>query len=271
MAAAVPVPPTPPEEVTAPAADVNRLCGLVREIRAEAQNLQTSLDGLKEKNALTDPLARPIVFAAFEDNRALFDYNRAQIEGRFRQLRGVLDRNSEILDHFGDHITDMENQWQRVVADWPDAKQKLDEVLLRLTRANEHLDRLVYAAGLLTIPRRLNEHLAQLAVGQSLDFHDAFLDEMPKPEHRARLLNFIERHPKLINGVVDAAHGQVYRAAEGARRYASFWLMAAAPADAGVTGVCLYPSSRLVSGRGSARHARPVPQPAGRLRRNRSG
>lgn len=44
------------------------------------------------------------------------------------------------------------------------------------------------------------------------------MDELPKKEHRDKILDFLRRHPKLVNGLIDPASGQIFRVAANERR-----------------------------------------------------
>jgi hypothetical protein len=65
-------------------------------------------------------------------------------------------------------------------------------------------------AARLTIPARLNDHLATLRPGRSIDFHATFLDELPDERLRTDLLEFLRDRPREVRGIIDAATGRVY-------------------------------------------------------------
>jgi hypothetical protein len=202
------------------------LQGLLRDVRAEAQNLDSLLIEIQAKAALIDREVRSQeVAAALEYGAPIFDANRAKIEQRLLEVRSVLDQNAHLYDTAGDEIAHIENFWERATHGWPQVGAPLDEVLQRAATADGWLNDLIYHTGLVTIPPRVNQHLALLSVGQPLDFHDAFRDELPKDEHRAALLRYIQAHPGSIYGVVDVERGLIYHASPHQRRRLASYLL----------------------------------------------
>jgi hypothetical protein len=117
----------------------------------------------------------------------------------------------------------MENLWQRTVSTLPGlrpASGQIDETHIRggLERSEGLLNELIWHAALVTIPSRLEQHLRSLRVGGRLRFDEAFADELPRPEDRHRLLEYLHAHPATINGVIDVEQGIVYRSAARRRR-----------------------------------------------------
>ena len=215
----VPLQPSPMDErIAVPLSSQNArdddqkyFLGLVRDIRAEAQNLQESLSIIKKKSELTDKQVRALELrASLEESNKIFDYNRNQINERFTSIRSLLDRNSQLYDWAGDEITQLENYWERACLGWTALQVKdtpfdEDKVLNEINRIDKFLDRLIFHSGLLTIPSRVNLHMRHLRIGQPLDFHDAFKDEMPAREDRVKILRYLKSHPDSVTeGIVNA-------------------------------------------------------------------
>lgn len=96
---------------------------------------------------------------------------------------------------------------------WLTGSEAVEVLTERIEAVYQELDRIVYAAELQSVPDRVNLNLEALRIGQALDFHAAFVDELPKKEHRDKILDFLGRHPKLVNGLIDPASGQIFRVA----------------------------------------------------------
>jgi hypothetical protein len=234
---------------TATEAGYAQMLGLLREVRAEIQNLRRILMDIKHKAELTDAGTRTReILITLRSNQPLYDRNTAQIGARLGELRSLLRAQPSLYDRYGDEITHIENHWERAAHHWPqveslpepaeasageeeeaapDVVLTAEEVVRQAGRAASSLDRLIYHAGLLTIPGRLNQHLEQLRIGQKLDFHATFADEVPDQEARQQILHYLGARPMAIhNGIIDAEKGVVFRASPSpGRRKLSYVLI----------------------------------------------
>lgn len=204
------------------------LMGLVRDIREEAQNIERSVLEIKEKGALDDASARAQeVTASLVRANRIFAANEPVIQKLFVDLRVLLRSEPNLYDECGDEITEIENHWERICNSWPSTDLTIIEILARVARVESHMGELEYHCGLVTIPRRVDKHLETVRTGQTLDFHDAFKDELPKLEDRVKLLRYLCAHPASVTGIVDVAKGLIYRASPRAwRRRLSFLIIA---------------------------------------------
>lgn len=245
----------PPTAASAPIASATeagyaQMLGLLREVRAEVQNLRRNLTDLKEKAELADTGTRTReIVTALQSNQPLYDRNTAQIAARLGELRSLLRAQPMLYDRYGDEITHIENHWERATHHWPQAGDlpeaavtpagegeedgpevalAAEDAVRRAGRAASSLDRLIYHAGLLTIPGRLNQHLEQLRIGQKLNFHATFADEVPDEEARQQILQYLGARPMAIHsGIIDAEKGVVFRASSNpGRRKLSYVLIA---------------------------------------------
>lgn len=200
------------------------LMGLVRDIREEAQNIERSVVEVKEKGSLADTTARAQeVTASLVLANRIFAANEHVIRKLFDDLRVLLRSEPRLYDECGDEITEIENHWERICNNWPSTDLTTIEILARLARVESHIGQLEYLCGLVTIPRRVDQHLGTVRTGQTLDFHDAFKDELPRLEDRVKLLRYLYAHPAAIAGIVDVPKGLIYRASAKAwRRRLSF-------------------------------------------------
>lgn len=225
--------------------------GLLRDIRAEVQNLQRILTEIlaREDMADTDLRAEEIL-QTVKTNQSIYDYNAGEINRRLVDLRSLLNTRAMLYDRYGDEITHIENYWERATYRWPhvtdiptasapstqgeatagDAavigtnttptKSEMAAEVLRSARGvQDDLNNLIYHVGLLTIPSRLNQHLEQLRIGQALDFDKTFGDEIPRDEDRLKILAYLASRPIAIsNGVIDVPSRRVYHASPSIRR-----------------------------------------------------
>ncbi|MDP8983340.1 MAG: hypothetical protein M3O35_22420 [Acidobacteriota bacterium] len=209
MAAIAPAPPKIPSDY-----DPTRLYALLRDIRAYIQDVQQSSSDLRKVLGLADPSSRAAALAnALAESDQVIAASRDEIAQRFEAIKRLFIDAPLVYNFFGDWVVLVETEWSRAEKAWPDTGMQADEVQARLNHLDPHLHEAVYYCGFMTIPRRLREALESLRIGQSLDFHVAFKEELPLQEDRYRVLLEISRQPLFLdNGVVDAGPGLVYRA-----------------------------------------------------------
>lgn len=224
-----------------------RLLGLLRDVRAEVQNLRTTLVEVLSKEPMNDVAMRSReIITTLRVRQPIYDRNVKQIGTRIRDLRALMNSTPNLYSRYGDDITNIENFWERVTLNWPPPpstklvpetgdKEKVviqpdEEItvangILRCAKeAINDIDDIIYQTALLTIPERLNLQLEQIRIGQALDFHAAFKDEIPNDESRQKVLTYLGARPVLIqNGVIDTAQGVVFHAsADYGRRRLSY-------------------------------------------------
>jgi hypothetical protein len=182
----------------------------LRELGAEVQDLQTLLEGMRKGETT------PKVYA---------DYIRKTKQDIDELVNGITD---------GDSIRHLHNIWEMMsvcplLADpEPEHDFSSQEQLHHLNTLDTLSRKLAFQVGMLTIPQRLNNWLAQARPGYYVPFHSVFEDELPALEDRERLLNFLAWQPKVIEGgLVDATTGLVYKYSQK-RRWTSYLLLLAA-------------------------------------------
>jgi cytochrome b561 len=90
----------------------------------------------------------------------------------------------------------------------PDAQVQLRQ-LVTLDGLCRHM---VFLAGLITIPARLNDWLRLARPGYYVPFHIVFEDELPEFEDRVKVLNYLAWAPRVLQGgLVQAESGLIYR------------------------------------------------------------
>lgn len=87
-----------------------------------------------------------------------------------------------------------------------------EERVHHLTLLDTHCRQVVFECCFWTIPATLDDWLAEAHVGYYIPFHAVFDDELPLPEDRAKMLNYLAWSPKVVReGLIDTASGLVYR------------------------------------------------------------
>lgn len=197
-----------------------RLFGLVREIRAEVQNIERSMDAVEAALALKAPSSRAAeLTTAVAGLNTILDENRASVDARFADLRELLDTTPSLSDAASDEVVTLENLWRRLVGaiKW-DTKTPESTVRTGLDAARGFAREIEWHAGLMTVPARVKQHLAGLRVGNKLRFDATFADEIRDPQQRRDMLTYLRDHPAFADGVVDVEHGLIYRASPRLRR-----------------------------------------------------
>ncbi len=230
-----------------------RLLGLLRDVRAEVQNLRNTLMEILSKEPMVDVAMRSReIITTLRARQPIYDRNVKQIATRIRDFRSLMNSDSLLYSRYGDDITIIENFWERVTLNWPPPPSKeiipetgdkekvvinpdeeitVANAILRYAKdAVTDIDNIIYQTALLTIPERLNLQLEQIRIGQALDFHAAFKDEIPNDKSRQKVLDYLGARPILIkNGVIDTAQGVVFHAsADYGRRRLSYIFIALA-------------------------------------------
>ncbi len=205
---------------------VPRFLGLLLEIRALAQALKGSIGRLQRAASLSDPRARESELSlALAERAAIEIRNRERMTRLLARLCGCMEEHAVLHQWCADQVINIEIAWEHVefhldrlraavvAGEGADAR-----VLPAALEIDGHLGRMIFLIGVLTIPGRVNEHLAQLRIGQALDFHRDFADELPALTDRKKLLQMMRSHPAEIDGVVDAERGVIYKAARSRKR-----------------------------------------------------
>jgi len=208
-----------------------RFYGYLLEVRAEVQNLKEAMGRLRRAGALVDSEARAAeLAAAYAEGQAIDRRNRGRVAGLLRRLRGLMEAHPTLHQWCADQIIHIENCWERVEYHLDRLRALLGSgedgvggdgaaVLACAGEVDARLQQMVFLAAYLTIPQRVNEHLRQLRIGQALDFHRDFADELPELSERLKLLVTMRAHPNQIHGIVDVERGVIYKTAIRRRRH----------------------------------------------------
>ena len=89
------------------------------------------------------------------------------------------------------------------------------------------LDQLVLEIGYVTVPPRASDNLRTMRPGTIMDFDAEFMDEIPSSENRAKILTWMNAHPKSLLGVADVEHQKIMAASPYRWRRVLSWLLIA--------------------------------------------
>jgi hypothetical protein len=203
-----------------------RFYGYLLEVRAEVQNLKEAMGRVRRAATLADSEARAAeLAAAHAEGEAIDRRNRGRIAGLLGRLRGLMEAHPTLHQWCADQIIHIENCWERVEFHLDRLRALLEggggdgAALACAAEVDARLQQMVFLAAYLTIPQRVNEHLRQLRIGQALDFHRDFADELPELSERVKLLVTMRAHPNQIHGIVDVERGVIYKTATQRRRH----------------------------------------------------
>lgn len=204
----------------------DRLMGLLRDIRAELQNLLKLAGKLGEDlQPKEGPVEEARRTARVQHTRDSIRVNGAVVDERLRSLRAFFDNHWEYYGWIADEATHIENSWEQAdlaLKRLLDGTTDLESAQLDLAVVREQLASIVLRVGFLTVPWRANEHLKGLRVGQPFYFHEAFVDEVEKEEDRKKILRFMRSQPTTVEGVVDVERGVIIRIGTAWRRTATY-------------------------------------------------
>ncbi len=205
---------------------VPRFLGYLLEVRALAQAIQEAIGRLRQAASLGDPGARERELSlALAERAAIEQRTRERMGQRLALLCGWMQEHGVLHQWCADQVINIEIAWERVEFHLDRLRAAVEGgkgadsiVLTAALEIEAYLQRMIFLIGVLTIPGRVNEHLRQLRIGQALDFHRDFADELPAREDRDKLLQMMRSHPAEIDGVVDVEHGVIHKTATSRRR-----------------------------------------------------
>jgi hypothetical protein len=203
-----------------------RLEGLVRQSAEEVRNIRSQLTGV------SDAVAKGETERAkqrWDRSLSAIRNNRSEILRRFTEMEAVLRQSDECRDGYGSEVTRLGNLWETMdflATAW---ERNADNVPATsdLAEANVALKTFVYESAIVTVPRRLDQHLASYRPGQVLDFAEEFKDEIDDAEDRKEILKYLFAHPLDVSGIVDVEAGTVTRISPNPTRRVLSLLLAA--------------------------------------------
>jgi len=168
----------------------------LRELRAEVQDLQSVLVKVRTGDT-TIKINAEYINKTRNDAAELV----SQIEVGGDTVRHLLNVYEQML--------------QNPLFANPETEIGAQDQMHALSLLEEQVRKIEFYVGVLTIPSRVNDWLAEARPGYYIPFHAVFEDEVPQAEDRARILSYLVWSPKPIKGgIVDAANGLIYRYSE---------------------------------------------------------
>src|SRR5262249_35224659 len=147
------------------------------------------------------------------DLRAVVTAERAGIDQRLAAAAARLEEQPELAADYSDSLTRITNDWAAVLRAW-DARSEGGSTVALQAAARD----CIVEIGHLTVPPRVNRKIATLRVGGRMSFYDEFKDELPDRATQLEILEWMSRHPKSVEGVIDLAGGTIVRADPRPRR-----------------------------------------------------
>jgi hypothetical protein len=186
---------TPPIETAEAEVDEEQRNKL-RELRAEMQDLQE-------------------VFAKVRTGDTTVLLNAEYIHKTRNDAADLVGQIEESGDTARHLFNVYEQMQQNPLYAHPEIDIAAQEQMHALNLLEEQVHKIEFYVGVLTIPARVNDWLAESRPGYYIPFHSVFEDEVPEADDRARILSYLVWSPKPIKGgIVDAANGLIYRYSE---------------------------------------------------------
>ncbi len=177
-----------------------KLLATLRDVREEL----TSIGRLIDAGTTASDVDRPRCEA---DLRAVVTAERDGIDKRLAAAGALLEEHPELAADYSDSLTRIENQWAAFLRGWDTRTENGSTTAMRAD-----LRACVLEIAFLTVPPRANRNITTLRVGGRMSFYDEFKDELLDHEMQVEILEWMSRHPKSVEGVIDLAGGTIVRA-----------------------------------------------------------
>lgn len=188
------------------------------EIRREVENLLVSLD-IIDKATTKGPadLARVLANESQTEEREHNSF--AELFTAIRQLNDSDPASARSLDGAAVSI---EDYWQRVEALWPRIENgnvpSAEAVSRDSADARGWLKKMNWEAAVITVPDDLGAWIEKQRVLRPLDFNKIFARDLPDPDERARMLEYLLSAPETYpDAFISAKTGKVYRTSARSR------------------------------------------------------
>jgi hypothetical protein len=195
--------------------------GLLRQLRAECQDLRESFLEIIKKNDGAN--ANTCCIETPEMHESIFRQSSRDIDQILVKVHEFSDECTAFYSKSADSITHIENRWERVKEIHPSYSNPPANICDILKKSSEYLCEIIYYCDRLTVPRRVKLHMESLKPGYALDFHEEFDDEFCSKEQASELLRFLARHPAYLQGIVDAENGRIFKADPKGMRWPSYF------------------------------------------------
>lgn len=177
-----------------------RLLAKLRDIREEL----TTIDRLIAAYETATDADRP---AREAELVTVVGAERAGVDTRLAAATGMVDQDPYLASICSDSVIRIDNLWAAFCRGW-DARRDGGAT----TELRADLRSCILEIAFLTVPARVNQNLETLRVGGRMSFYGEFADELPDHEMARQILDWMSRHPKTAEGVIDLAGGTIVRA-----------------------------------------------------------
>jgi hypothetical protein len=186
--------------------------GLLREIRGAARCLQEHAEISIAEAADLDHAGRKALMSRVTD-QAMLNRIAVTIDQKLVAIGRVLKDDIGLYDWNSDVVEMIRLDWSEIMDVWPKTSLTPDEQLRGLKRAYTYLDQIIFQCASITLAARVNDILANLRVGQPLDWDFRFDYELPRDrELRKKLLQELAQEGGVFKcGVVDVDQMVIYR------------------------------------------------------------
>jgi len=189
-----------------------RLYAVLRQAREELVRIRTVLAAAQAAGRASETIVSTV--------GTLMDREGPVVTGLLADASALLAGDDELADRYSDSITRIDNAWDDLRSGWAawQAGQTTADVFVG------DFDAIIYEIGIITVPPRLQENLQVLRVGNVMNFHHEFQDEIPTEAARVRILTWLNEHPVSVPGIVSVAAGTITKASPNRVRQAASWL-----------------------------------------------
>src|SRR5262249_1675319 len=153
------------------------------------RDLALSLE--KQAKAFVDPAVRDLEMRTLlADSLPIFNLTWKRMNQLAGEIRGILEKDNSLYSGWGDTVSQIHVAWEQAEIDWlkiieadaKDCSRQLESVI-------SSLDSAIYNCCVITVPGRITEHLTLLPIGGTLNFRDAYSDELATAAARQKFLS----------------------------------------------------------------------------------
>ena len=199
----------------------------MEEVGRAIGDLRTELVAIRAAAAKDD--GQPgVTAAALKQPEPHLDREFGRVNERIAAASEQLMNNGPARNRYGAYLMGITTRVERVQHSWPrtpadgaspDPRAVANTATDLLTR----LEDAMYEVGLIVVPPQVSSWAEEMHVGDVLDFEARFKTQLPTPELRKRMLEWLAEARASAPGIVDVENGQI-RVAAISRDRATTWL-----------------------------------------------
>lgn len=167
--------------------------------------------------------------AALAQTEPHLDREFGRVNERIAAASEQLMNNGPARNRYGAYLMGITTRVERVQHSWPrtpagGADPDPRAIAKTATDLLTRLEDAMYEVGQIIVPPQVSGWAAQMHVGDVLDFDARFKTELPTPELRKRMLEWLAEARASAPGIVDVENGQIRVAAVSRRDRVTTWL-----------------------------------------------